>query len=68
MIIKELRGIKKITQRELADMANVSMFYLNRIERGKCIPQKKTLARIATVLGVNIPTILLEGEHVGPKI
>lgn len=61
--IRELRKEKGMTQQELADKAGVDVSYLSLIETGrKQNPTITFLARIAAVLGVDIETLLKEGE------
>lgn len=56
--IKELRQLKGLTQKELAERAGISANYLSRIEEGNCSPPHvKTLSRIAFALNVTIREI-----------
>lgn len=48
--IIDLRTEKKITQKQLAELAGVTANNLNRIEQGKYSPQFDTLDKIAEAL------------------
>lgn len=53
--IARLRQKENMTQLELARKAGINNNYLSRIEEGNCPrPHVKTIARIATALGVSI--------------
>ena len=47
--IKEARGIKNVTQEKLAELVDVSVAYISKVERGGQINLKK-LAQISLVL------------------
>ncbi len=52
--IKQRRGNLNITQRELADIAGVSINTLTKIERGEANPSLRVLERILDALGLEI--------------
>lgn len=53
-IIKERRSVLSITQRELAELADVAINTLTKIERGEANPSIKVLNRILDTLGLEI--------------
>lgn len=53
-IIKERRKTLKITQEDLAELAEVSLRTLKQFESGKGNPTLKTLEKLAEVLGLEI--------------
>ncbi|MCC8112939.1 MAG: helix-turn-helix transcriptional regulator [Bacteroidales bacterium] len=53
-IIAERRKALRITQIDLAEMAQVGLATVKDIERGKGNPSVKTLEKICTVLGFKI--------------
>ncbi len=55
--IKTLRKEKKISQKKLAEECNISVNALCQIEKNVSFPQKSTICKICTVLG--IPTSYL---------
>ncbi|TKH22865.1 helix-turn-helix transcriptional regulator [Bacillus wiedmannii] len=60
--IKRYRKEKKMTQRELAEKANISRSYLGDIEGGRYNPSLDTLNTIAKALNVNINSLLTDSE------
>jgi len=52
--IKERRDSLRITQVDLADMANISPNTLYKIERGQANPSLDILLKIANVIGMEI--------------
>ena len=47
--VKELRNLRKLTQKELAELAGVPFATINRLERGKANPTLTTLSKILEV-------------------
>ncbi|MGE6365167.1 helix-turn-helix domain-containing protein [Bacillus paramycoides] len=60
--IKRYRKEKKMTQKELAEKANISRSYLGDIEGGRYNPSLDTLNTIAKALNVNINLLLTDSE------
>ncbi len=52
--IKEIRKQKHITQEELAEMVNLDMGYISKLEVGRNFPKIGTLEKIAEVLHVDL--------------
>ncbi len=52
--IAELRKLKNMTQRELAEKLNVSDKVISKWETGKSLPDVETMLRLSKVLGVSI--------------
>lgn len=50
--MKRLRKSKKLTQRELASLAEVSQGFISLCEQGKQTPSLRTLGRIAESLDI----------------
>jgi transcriptional regulator with XRE-family HTH domain len=59
--VRELRERRMLSQQELADRAGVSLFTVQRIERGEGSVRPKTGRAIAAALGVGV-------EDLGPKV
>jgi transcriptional regulator with XRE-family HTH domain len=55
--IKTLRKEKGLSQKELAQMCDISVNALSQIELNESFPQKTTIAKICSILG--IPTSYL---------
>ena len=53
-IIKERRGLLRLTQQDLADYSGLSLRIIKSIESGKGNPSIGTLRKIAEVLGLEI--------------
>ena len=60
--IIEARKLKGITQEELAEMSNINLRTIQRIENNESEPRSKTLILICDVLGMDFTEILSEGE------
>ncbi|MED1557559.1 helix-turn-helix transcriptional regulator [Bacillus paramycoides] len=60
--IKRYRKEKKMTQKELAEKANISRSYLGDLEGGRYNPSLDTLNTIAKALNVNINLLLTDSE------
>lgn len=52
--IREARKKKKLTQQDLATMANMSRSYLADVERGRYAPSVETLQKIAIPLEIDL--------------
>ena len=55
--LRNARASKKLTQKQVADMAGVSLVYYKELESGKKTP-RVPLADIARVLGVGLESLL----------
>ena len=53
-IIQDRRDHMRITQKQLADMANIGINTLYKIETGQANPTLKSLQRITDILGLEI--------------
>ena len=60
--IKTIRGMKGLTQIQLARKAKIAQAYLSEIENGKT-PSVHVYKRIAKALGVPVSTLLDEEEE-----
>lgn len=58
--VSEIRHNKGISQKELAQVLNISVNYLNKIERGKRDPSLKLAVRIAKLLDCTLNDIFFE--------
>jgi ribosome-binding protein aMBF1 (putative translation factor) len=56
--IKALRKYRGMTQKELAEKADLNALYISQIETGKAAGGRKGLEKIAAALGVNLAVIL----------
>lgn len=61
--IKELREKKRYTQKQLAELLNVSDKTISKWETGKGLPDVGIIAELATTLGISLAE-LLTGEYV----
>lgn len=52
--IKERRKVLKITQPDLAELANISINTLYKIERGQANPSISVINKIAEILGMEL--------------
>lgn len=60
--LKELRKQQKMTLKELAEGAGVSISFLSQVERGKSSVTLESLRKISEVLGVN-PSVFFAGTE-----
>lgn len=56
--VRELRERRMLSQQELAKRAGVSLFTIQRIERGEGSVRPKTGRAVATALGVGVEDLL----------
>src|SRR4028119_801661 len=63
--VRDLRERRMLTQQELADRADVSLFTVQRIERGEGSVRPKTGRAIAEALGVGVEDLL--GKAQAPR-
>ncbi|WP_339894400.1 helix-turn-helix transcriptional regulator [uncultured Algibacter sp.] len=52
--IKQRRKTLRVTQPQVAELANISVNTLYKIERGQANPTLETLTKIADVLGLEV--------------
>jgi len=62
--IRELRGQRGLTQRQLADAADVNETWISHIEAGRTNPAWGTIVRIATALDVRVSELAARAEEV----
>ncbi|GHO98368.1 hypothetical protein KSF_084160 [Reticulibacter mediterranei] len=56
--LQHIRRIKGVTQEELAELIDVSVGWVSRVERGVNLPNLKLLFRIAKALRVQVNELL----------
>ena len=61
--IRELRQDRTLTQRQLADAADVNETWISHIEAGRTNPAWGTVARIAAGLGVSIAELAQRADR-----
>ncbi len=57
--IKDLRKSKNITQEKLAEVINMDITSLSKIETGRNYPQPETVEKLANALNVSIDKLFL---------
>ena len=63
--IREARLKKKLTQEQLAEKAEIGVYYLGEIERGVKAPSLKVFIAIADALGVSTDSLLRDTLETG---
>lgn len=58
-LVLQYRLINEITQKNLADMLNVTVVTMWRWEAGQAFPRKRRLKQLATIMGVSLSDLLL---------
>lgn len=61
--IRELRTERTLTQRQLADAADVNETWISHIEAGRTNPAWGTVVRIAAALGVSVSELAASAER-----
>lgn len=61
--IRQLRQERALTQRQLADAADVNETWISHIEAGRTNPAWGTVARVAAALNVTIPELAARAER-----
>jgi transcriptional regulator with XRE-family HTH domain len=64
--VKEARLAKGYTQKELADLSNISVRSIQRIENGEILPRSYTLKALCEILGVPFET--MQKTETAPKV
>ena len=60
--VRELRELRMLSQQELADRAGVSLFTIQRIERGEGSVRPKTGRAVSSALGVGVEELLPKAQ------
>jgi len=55
--LRSLRHAARLTQAGLAEKANISCVYVNKLERGLAVPSIHVLCRLAECLGVDVSSL-----------
>ena len=58
--LKEIRSHKELTQGELAEMANLKVLQISRIERGETNPRMDTLKKLAVALNCTTDELVFD--------
>lgn len=56
--LRELRHEARLTQAKLAEYADISCVYVNKLERGLAVPSLHVLNRLATSLNTDVTSLL----------
>jgi transcriptional regulator with XRE-family HTH domain len=60
--VREIRGSRNLSQRQLAGRMNVPRTYISKIENSKAMPTLSSLERLAVALEVNICVLLRDAR------
>ena len=63
--IREARLKKKLTQEQLSEKADISLYYLGEVERGVKTPSLKVFVAIVDALGVSADSLLRDSVSTG---
>jgi transcriptional regulator with XRE-family HTH domain len=66
--LRELRGVRRLTLRDVAERAGLSESFLSQVERGRASASIASLRRIADALGIGISDLFQPAEPVRPKV
>ena len=64
MVVRR-RILASKTQEQLAPAADISVYFLRRIERGTANPSYLTLSALAAALGTELSTLIAEAQEPG---
>jgi transcriptional regulator with XRE-family HTH domain len=65
--IREARLKKKLTQEQLAEMADIGFYYVGEIERGVKLPSLTVFIQIVEALGVTADSLLKDELTASPE-
>lgn len=65
--LKEIRNYKKITQEKLAELIDIDIRQVARLEAGESLPSIPTLLKLCKVFGITPNDLLLYEENVNEK-
>lgn len=60
--VRDIRGSRNLSQRQLAGRMNVPRTYISKIENGKAVPTLSSLERLANALEVDICVLLRDSR------
>ena len=63
--LRALRRKEQLTQAQLAENADISCVYVNKLERGLAVPSLHVLNRLARSLNTDVPSLL--AAEAGPQ-
>jgi transcriptional regulator with XRE-family HTH domain len=66
--LRELRGVRRLTLRDVAERAGLSESFLSQVERGRASASIASLRRIADALGIGISDLFQPAEPARPKV
>ncbi|WP_029107132.1 XRE family transcriptional regulator [Mycobacterium sp. URHD0025] len=66
--IRQFRGARKMSLRQLADRAGISAGFLSQVERGQVNASVGTLRRLAQALGISLPDLFTDDEVTDVRI
>ena len=61
--IKHLRKAQNLTQEQLAEIVNIDITSLSKIETGRNYPQPETIEKIANALNVELPKLFTFNQN-----
>ena len=66
--LRELRGVRRLTLRDVAERAGLSESFLSQVERGRASASIASLRRIADALGIGISDLFQPAAPARPKV
>jgi transcriptional regulator with XRE-family HTH domain len=66
--LRELRGVRRLTLRDVAERAGLSESFLSQVERGRASASIASLRRIADALGIGISDLFQPAGPARPKV
>jgi transcriptional regulator with XRE-family HTH domain len=66
--VRELRGVRRLTLRDVAERAGLSESFLSQVERGRASASIASLRRIADALGIGISDLFQPAAPARPKV
>ena len=66
--LRELRGVRRLTLRDVAERAGLSESFLSQVERGRASASIASLRRIADALGIGISDLFQPVELARPRV
>ena len=61
--LRKARHVKRLSQEDLAELANLHRTYVGSVERAERNISIDNMERLAAALGVSLPSLLQEGKR-----
>ena len=67
LVVRQLREARGWSQEQLAEHSDLNRSYVGEIERGRTIASIVTVEKLARALGISLPVLLADCEHIAQR-